>query len=423
MHWARVSLAAGSAEDPTIDLDNRDVTIENCVIGLRIRASRGIAILGCYFEPGQPEAGTRRRRALDIDAETMDLTFVGARFSEPLVPAGEENWTPTYVALPPESRGVVDASMAPASGHSYLVNGYGGGLSGTIAAHANRIRNADMSRGTMFWPNSPLPPIVTPFQAPFVTGGASTRLRVAASSTEHIYQDFVLDAGLRTVTVCVRYRLVSAGAHAFRFDLFDPVSGTRLGFFSDVGPGPTTEWRVRSLTGRFDGLAGGVVGPRTLRVRVFPYNGPPPLTGQEVLLDSVWLIDGEYASTCRPYSEGAEILVGDDREVSFGGTTNAAVGPTAAAPNLVPSNAVGMVVEMLVQGSAATANTTILRVNDLSGTLTTRDVHAFVSGRPTIIEYTLPFAAGALPQWSVLGASGANTVVYSVRLKQWILRL
>ena len=400
------------------------VTIEGCVVGLRVRESRDIAVIGCYFEPGAPEAGTTRRRSLDIDAQTLGLTLVANLFSEPDVPPGEENWTPKYVDVPPEARGVVDANSFPPSGNSYLVNAYGAGLSGTTAAHANRIRNADMSRGAMFWTSSMPGPIVTPFQTPFVIGRWSTRLQVNAVPTENVWQEVLLDSGVRTVTVSVRYQLSTGVQHAFRLELWDPVSSTRLGFFSDPSPSmPTQPWRVASLTGRFDGLAGGVVGPRRMQVRIYPYSGPIPIGGQSVLIDSVWLLDGEYAATYRPHAEGVELLVADDRQVFFGGVTTVPLGPTPAAPTLVPSNAIGMVVEMLVQGVAATSTTTILRVNDLSGSLTTRDVHAFVSGRPTIVEYTLPFNALTPPQWSVVGASMGNSVDYSVRLKKWILRL
>jgi hypothetical protein len=93
-------------------------------------------------------------------------------------------------------------------------------------------------------------------------------------------------------------------------------------------------------------------------------------------------------------------------------------------PTLVPANAIGMVVEMRVQGTQASAFTTILRVDDNEGTDQIRDVHAFSNGRPTIIEYTLPVTpGGTLPQWSVLVGDPSNNVTYSVRLKQWILRL
>ena len=418
-----VGTALGPSGAQALVIDS--VTIEACVVGLRVQDSRDIAVRGCYFEPGAPLAGSTRRRSLDVDALTLGLSLEGNLFSEPGVPLGEENWTPKYVDTPPEARGVNDASSFPVSGNSYLVTAYGAGLSGTTAAHANRIRNADMSRGAMGWTSSAPPPNVTPFQTPFVTGRASTRLQVAAGPLEHVWQEVLLDSGVRTVTVCVRYQLLLAVQHAFRFELWDPLGvGTRLGFFSDVGPAAAVNpWRVASLTGRFDGLAGGVVGPRRLQVRIYPYNGAGLLVGQSVLIDSVWLLDGEYAATYRPYTEGVELLVGDDRQVFFGGVTTVPLGPTAAAPTLVPSNAIGMVVEMLVQGADASATTTILRVNDLSGALTTRDVHAFVSGRPTLIEYTLPFNAAAPPQWSVLGASVPNSVDYSVRLKKWILRL
>lgn len=410
------------------------VDIESAATCLRILASRDIAVIGGFFEAGSLVAavgsppvpypyGERRRRSLDIDDLTEGLTFVGSHFSEPSIPpTGEQDWTPTYIAIPPEVRGVIDASSAGGSGTAYDVDGRGGGISGTTAAHANRIKNADFSRGAMFW-NASGSLVIAPNQTTYVTGGASLALQVVASPTENINQDFAIDSGVRTVTVNVRYQLFTAGVHAFRVDLFDVSSATRIGFFSDVGPGPTG-WRVRSLTGRFDGLSGGVVGPRRLRVRVFPYAGPlSALEEQEVLVDSVWLVDGEYAASYRPYAEDVELLIADEREAFFvGQATTSPVGPTAAGPTNVPSNAIGMVVEMWIAGADATATPTILRVNDLSGTLTTRDLHAFVSGRPTMIEYTLPFSGGTPPQWTVVGGSMTNVVDYSVRLKKWILR-
>ena len=397
------------------------VNIEASPLCLRVATSMGVSVQGCYLEPGNIEEGETRRRSIHVDAATMGLTIEGTLFSEPDVPFGEWNWTPTYVELPPESRGVVDVPQAPQSGSAYAINAYGGAISGATAAKSNLLKNSDMSRGAMFWTSSPLPPTVTPNQTPFVTGGASTRLTVAVTTTEHIYQDFVVDSGVRTVTVGFRYRILDPGINAFRVDLYERSSDTRLGFFSDTGSGPT-RWRTRSLTGRFDGL--GTAGPKTLRVRVFPYDGDAAdLSGQRVLIDSIWLVEGEYAASYRPHTDGVELLAGDDREQFFSGTTNALVGPVAAMPAQVPSNAIGMTVEMWVQGSDATASPSILRVDDQSGALTTRDVHAFVDGRPTVIEYTLPLVPGALPEWSVLGAQPGNTVTYSVRLKAWILRL
>lgn len=397
------------------------VSIENSPLCLRVATSMGVSVQGCYLEPGNLVQGSVRRRSVHVDEATMGLTFEGTLFSEPDVPTGEWNWTPTYVEVPPETRGVIDVPQAPQSGNAYAVNAYGGAISGTTTAKANLLKNADMSRGAMFWSSSVPGPLITPYQRPFVTGGASTLLTAGVTTTEHILQDFVIDSGVRTVTVGVRYQLLDPGVNAFRIDLYHPASGTRLGFFADTGPGPTP-WRVRSLTGRFDGLAGGVVGPRRLRVRVYPYNGNPVrLNGQRVLIDAIWLVEGEYAASYRAYTDGIELLRGDDREEFFAGTTNVPVGPVAVGPTYVPSNAIGMTVEMQVQGSLATVTPTILRVDDLTGP--SRDVHALVNQRPTLIDYTLPYAQGTPPQWSVLGADAVNTVQYSVRLKAWILRL
>ena len=398
------------------------VNIENSPLCVRIATSMGVSLQGCYIEPGNIVQGEMRRRSIHVDEATMGLTIEGTLFSEPEVPFGEWNWTPTYVELPPESRGVVDVPQAPHSGSAYRVNAYGGAINGATAAKANLLKNSNMSRGAMFWNNSPvLPPTVTPHQTPFVTGGAATELAIAVTTTEHVYQDFVVDSGVRSVTVGFRYRLLDPGANAFRVDLVEPSTDTRLGFFSDVGPGQT-RWRTRSLTGRFDGFDD--PGPQTLRVRVFPFAGAESdIAGQRVLIDSIWVVEGEYAATYRPYSDGLELLVGDDREEFFAGTTNAGVGPVEAMPVQVPSNAIGMKVEMSVEGSDATATRTLLRVDDRSGTSTTRDVYAYGDGRSTLTEYTLPVTPGTPPQWSVFGANAGNTVEYAVRLKAWILRL
>ncbi|MFV8750205.1 hypothetical protein ACNOYE_06615 [Nannocystaceae bacterium ST9] len=400
------------------------VNVEASPLCLSITGSMGVTVQGCYFEPGNFEEGSTRRRSVYVDESTMNLTFEGALFSEPGVPFGEWNWTPTYLELPPETRGVVDVPQAPQSGNAYAVNAYGGAICGATAAHVNRLKNSDMSRGALFWSNSVPPPFVAVHQTPFVTGGASTMLTVNASTGEHVYQDFVVDSGVRSVTVGVRYQILDSDSDifAFRIDLIDVASGTRLGFFSDTGVGPTS-WRVRSLTGRFDGLAGGVVGPRRLRVRVYPYAGDvAELDGQRVLVDSVWVVEGEYAASYRSYAEGVELLLGDEREIFLSGTANAPMAPIAIGPSRVPSNAIGAVLELMISGTGATANQTILRVNDLSGSSPSRDLHAFVSNRPSMTEYTIPFTAGTPPVWQVIGASGANAVTYSARLKAWVLR-
>lgn len=299
------------------------VTVESTPVCLYMRAARDLSVVGCYFEPGNTPAanGTVRRRCLDMDAACERIHIVGTTTSEPTNPGGEHTWTPTYAALVPETRTDVQFSTFPGSGSSFTVNAYGAGLHGATAAHSNRIKNADMSRGTWQWPTLGAGGSQVVDAANFVIGGRSLRLTVGVDSSYSMYQDFTVDSGLRAVTVAVRYRLLSAVANAFRFELRDVATNTRLGFFSDptVG-GASSPWQVRSLTGRFDGLAGGVTGPRVLRVRIYPYgtSSPSPV-GQQVLVDSVWLVDGEYAAPYRPYSEGIEILRGDDREVLFSG--------------------------------------------------------------------------------------------------------
>jgi len=150
------------------------------------------------------------------------------------------------------------------------------------------------------------------------------------------------------------------------------------------------------------------------------------------VIDSVWLVDGEYAAPYRPYGESIELLSGSDRVVFFDGIDAiASAGPTGIPAAIrVPSNAVGMITEMSISGSQASGTATTLTVNDQLGTDSVRVVHAMVSNRPTIVEYTVPLApatdlvqGGSNVLWSMAGASGLNLVTYSVRLKAWVYRL
>ena len=395
---------------------------------LRIENSRGVLVTGCYFEPF---TGTPPRRMLNIDEASEDINLVGNAFSPPGAPPNEADQTPSFVRQVPEARSAaLEAPSFPAIGY-FNARTQGAAGSGATAAAWNRIKNADMSRGFMGWPTANPIGAVQALEPSYVIGGQSIRLRVGPSPLFHMFQDFILSSGLRSVTVCVRYRLLSAAPNAFRIDLFDVASGTRLGFYSDTSAGSASSaWQTRCLTGRFDGLTGGVQGPRTIRVRIYPYNNAAPGPAlQEVLVDSVWLVDGEYAAPYRPYSEGIEILRGDDREIFFIGTNvTANVGPFSLLPSRVPANAVGMIVEMRIQAQAATTTFTLLRVDDNEGTVAeqTRDLVALANDRYSIVDYMLPITPPAvinMPQWSVIGPTPANRVSYRVRVKAWILRM
>lgn len=406
------------------------VVVEGTPLCVRIRNCSDLSIIGCYFEPGLTGAGfgTARRRILDIDAVSERLHIVGCETSETSNPGAAETWTPTYANSPPEARTALEQDSFPGSGTgpNYRVNGYGAGLHGATAANANRIKNADMSRGTLFWPTANAFGGTQIVDSSSVISGASLRLTVGTNPTFHMSQDFVLNAGLRSVTVCVRYRLLTPGVNAFRFDLFDVATSTTLGFFSDTSSA-STFWQTRALTGRFDGLAGGVTGPRTLRVRIYPYNGSGALAAQQVLIDSVWLIDGEYSAPYRPYAEGIEMLRGNDR-VIFLSFTNRDIPypPTSILPG-PPANAVGVIVEMRIRSTAAASNLTYLTVDDNEGSSQTRDLYAYANNRWSMTDYLLPITPGAVPalqpQWSMTGANAGNLVDLEVRAKAWILRL
>lgn len=420
------------------------VAVERSEVCLFVRLSRDTTVIGCYFEPGDTPPGgpgteypqyaagsypfgRERRRCLDIDSASERVHFVGTLTSEPSNPAGETTWTPTYAPVAPETRTELQYSSFPASGGSFAINAYGAALHGATAAYANRIKNADMSRGTWQWPTTNMGSGTQMVDATsYVISGQSLRLTVGDNVQFYMSQNVVLNSGLRSVTVAVRYRLLSAAPNAFRFALYE--GATRLGFFSDVDAGGgASPWKTRALTGRFDGLAGGVTGPRTLQVRIYPYNDSIGAAGQQVLVDSIWLVDGEYAPPYRPYTEGIEILRGDDREEFFTGTNvTAPVGPTALLPSRVPRNAVGMIVEMRIQAQLASTTFSMLRVDDNEGAVgsQTRDLVALANDRYSMCDYLLPITpGGTLPEWSILGATGSNRITYRVRVKAWILRM
>lgn len=418
------------------------VQIEATPLCLRIVGSHDIAVQGCYLEPGNrptPNTLTGTRRTIEIDAASERIAIIGTLQSEPTVsdpadPIPTQDQTPNYVGQVPEARGVADPDSFRPTGIALYSNiAKGAARHGATAAHANRIRNGDMSRGVLFWTRSAGLPAgnVTEVTgaSDYVVGGRSLQVTSTAASGEHIYQEFTIDAGVRSITAMVRYRVVAAATAAFRFDLatVDALNVvTQLGFYADTDA-VSTAWRVRSLTARFEGTLTGVQGPRRFRVRIYPFFADAGATvGRQIVVDSVWLVDGEYATPYRPYQEGVEILSGDDRVVLFSGTNaNAPSGPSGIPAGVrVPANAVAMVTEMLILGTNASATTTTLVVDDNTGTDDTRTLHAFVSNRPSIVEYTVPLVPGGTNvQWSMAGASGANLVTYSVRVKAWIYRL
>ena len=418
------------------------VAVERTEVCLFVQQSRDLTVIGCYFEPGDTPPGgapdfpqyaagsypfgRERRRCLNIDAASEAVHFVGTLTSEPNNPSGETSWTPAYATMAPETRTELQYSSFPASGNSFAVNAYGGALHGATAPYVNRIKNADMSRGAWQWPTASMgtgSQVIEP--GSYVIGGRSLRLTVGDNVLFYMYQNVVLNSGLRSVTVSVRYRLLSAAPNAFRFALYH--GATRLGFFSDVeAGGVSSQWKTRALTGRFDGLAGGVTGPRTLQVRIYPYSDAFFAAGQQVLIDSVWLVDGEYGAPYRPYTEGIEILRGDDREVFLSGVNRTTpFGPTSLLPTNVPANAVGMIIDVRIQSTAAATTFTYLRVDDNEGTVQTRDFWALVNNKYTQADYLMPITPGGmLPQWQLFGpTTDGNQVSYNVRVKAWILRM
>jgi hypothetical protein len=408
----------------------RSVACDTAFECLRIANSRGVLVTGCFFEPNN---GSPARRMINIDAASEDVNLIGNAFSPPGPPPNEADQTPVFVQQVPEARSpALEGPSFPALGY-FNQRTQGASTSGATAAGWNRIKNADMSRGVWGWPTAETMggglQATVPGSANYVIGGRSTRLTVGTNPLFHMYQDFVLESGVRSVTVGVRYRLLTTGTNAFRFDLFDVASSTRLGFYSDTAAGGgTTTWKIRSLTGRFEGLTGGVQGPRTLRVRIYPYNhSSVQPAGQQVLIDSVWLVDGEYAAPYRPYSEGIELLRGDDREIFYQGTVNAATLTVALLPTNVPANAVGMIVEVRIRGTASATTTTYMRIDDNegnAGTQQVRELYAQNNNRWVMTDYHMPITPGGiLPQWQVIGGTVTNTVDYAVRLKAWVLRM
>jgi hypothetical protein len=408
----------------------RSVACDTAFECLRVQNARGVLVTGCFFEPGN---GSPPRRMMNIDAASEDINLVGNAFSPPGPPPNEADWTPMFVRQVPEARSpALEGPSFPALGY-FNQRTQGASTSGATAAAWNRIKNSDMSRGVWAWPTANggggSSQVAVTGSSNYVIGGRSVRLTVGNNPLFHMYQDFVLNSGLRSVTVGIRYRLLTTGTNAFRFDLWDVASSTRLGFFSDTeAGGGTTTWKIRSLTGRFEGLTGGVQGPRTLRVRIYPYNHDTTLPGgQQVLVDSVWLVDGEYAAAYRPYSEGIELLRGDDREIFYQGTVNASTLGVALLPTNVPANAVGMIVEARIRSTLSATINTYMRIDDNEGNVGTqqvRELYAQTNGRWVMTDYLIPITPGGiLPQWQVIGGTVTNTVDYAVRLKAWVLRM
>lgn len=423
------------------------VTVEDTPISLRIADSHDIVVIGCYFEPGyakmkvnnefvpMPNELTVPRKTHEIDAGSERISILGTVQSEsdvfvPGDPTATENWTPytNFQAL--EARGSIDTDAFRRTGSSFKSNGYGAATSGATAAHANHIRNGDMSRGTQFWtPVGSLAVGSADGPTHHVIGGRSLLLRSSANSGDHVFQDFVVDAGIRAITAVVRYRPFDDSVKAaFRIDIatVDGMNVTPLGFYSDTNPA-STGWRVRGLTARFDGTLTQLQGPRTFRVRLYPYNvDGAGLENQNVLVDSVWVVDGEYAAPYRPYQEGIELLSGSDRTVLLS-SVNSSSNFTAATPTLsYPANAVGMIVEMAIKSSNSSTVVTALQVNDnTGGPSAIHTVSAMLSNRTTTTELTLPLNPKATPppQWTLSGASAGNLVTCSVVLKGWVYRL
>ncbi|MBL9103225.1 MAG: hypothetical protein JNL82_19930 [Myxococcales bacterium] len=336
--------------------------------------------------------------------------------SEPaaLPPSQTEDLTPNYVAQVPEARGVVDLNAFDETGTSYTNRVYGAGVHGATAAHANHLRNGDFGRGVMFWQRSAVGIGVSEADGlgEYVVGGRSLRVTSSSTSDHHLYQEFSVDDGVRTITVMVRYA-IKGEASAFRLDVATVSTAsvvTEVGYYSDTD-NSIEGWRVRALTVRFDGTLTGVAGPRRFRVRLYPYHAQAGgEADHSVLIDSVWVVDGEYAAPYRPYQEGVEVLAGDDRAVLFGATGAIVDGGPSSFPMgfHVPTNAVGMVTEMSISSASPTSAMTSLRVDDGTGTDNVREIFAVLSNRATLTEYTVPLVPGASPTWSTTGAAAGN---------------
>lgn len=403
-----------------------DVNIEPAATCLRIDASRDVSVIGCYFEPGQAVGGEPRRRSVVIDAASQNVQLIACQQSEGSGVFAPDSITPSYFDLPPEAEALFQGKSFP-QGNVPGDRGRGAAYTGATANFVNRIRNGDMSRGAMHWPQVGAG-TVTPNTTDFVTGRASQGLQVLANPLFHIAQEVSLDTGVRSVTACVRYRLLTA-PNAFRIELFDVDAATPLGYFLDDDAGPTG-WRVRALRARFEDLATGIVGPRRMELRIYPFSPDSGLApnAQEVLVDAAWLIDGEYATSFRSYTAGEELLTEDDRDIFLSGAAvTLDLAPTQMMPASIPANAIGMVVEITISSAAAATVSTFLQVNDGQGTSPSRQIYALANNRPTLVEYTvplrLPLSPATYPTWSTQGAAVGNAVTYAVRLKRWILAL
>ncbi|MBK6916729.1 MAG: hypothetical protein IPH07_04960 [Deltaproteobacteria bacterium] len=145
-----------------------------------------------------------------------------------------------------------------------------------------------------------------------------------------------------------------------------------------------------------------------------------------MLVDSVWLVDGEYAAPYRPFTEGIELLRGDDRQLLFSGSRTAPVPPTALAFAHMPANAVGAVLELRISATQAASVLTFLSIDDQEGAPAQRprELYATASSRWVMTDFTLPITpGGAMPTWQLVGPTNSNVTSVGIRLKAWILRL
>lgn len=83
-----------------------------------------------------------------------------------------------------------------------------------------------------------------------------------------------------------------------------------------------------------------------------------------------------------------------------------------------------MIIDVRIMSTTGATTLTYLRVDDNEGAVQTCDFQVIANNRYTQADYLMPITpGGTLPQWQLVGASGANLVTYRVRVKAFILRM
>lgn len=358
-----------------IDVNNADViafdnvSVETADLCLKVDGTSTIASFDdCYLEPG-----TGNNAYQLLNAKKLRWKNVQCNASQGMI------WK-----IPLDTLVDFDGRTSPYSGAA---------VHGGNSAFTGYIKNSDMSRGNFLYTlNSNL--TTTEDAVNYVIGGKALKLTPGGGTPtlSNLSQSFTVKSGVNSVTVMVRFKNLSSTQAVFN------VVNSAI-TYQYVSSAVSTDWEIVAITAEIGAT-------KTVAVNLYP----DTLLGTgEILIDSVWAVDGRYAPSFRQYYQFIELL--STPEVIFSGVTTANIGDAARTSAKIPNNAVGMVLEISVKGSAAATYATYVTVN---GTL----IYGFVNNQETVVEQTV---VGTSVTSGVIVTNGANSVTYSIKIKSWIL--